>query len=401
MSLISFSALAAFIAGSLLGVAKIRRKRSDKQLPLPPGPRELPFIGNMHQLNSKRPWLTCMEWKKTYGDIVYLRILGQDAIVLNSQQVADDLLKNRSSNYSDRQDITPVFDAYGLWLNTAALKRGKTWRAHRRILNQTLGSDAVTAYRPIQLRKAQELVGEFAREPEAWWDHIRRFSTSVILGVVYDHTPGSNAQDDPVLRTFATATEMMSKILSTQIVLLLSMFPFREYCLWLPGRRFNAARFRERVTQLFELPLKMLEDKLVTGQANHCVASHALLHFRNTDKVENFEDLIKGACGLAYLGEALNVIHSNRAISHNPDKYPSPFSFSPSRFLDVDGSLLNNEPDYVFGFGRRICPGRHLAKNSLWSAIVRILAAFHVEKAHDAAGNAIEPDPEWTDGVTT
>ena len=46
----------------------------------------------------------------------------------------------------------------------------------------------------------------------------------------------------------------------------------------------------------------------------------------------------------------------DRAMLHNPDVYPDPFSFKPDRFLTADGQLDPSvkDPDFaVWGFGRR------------------------------------------------
>lgn len=47
----------------------------------------------------------------------------------------------------------------------------------------------------------------------------------------------------------------------------------------------------------------------------------------------------------------LNTI--NRAMAHNPKKYPEPESFHPDRFLNPDGTLNDDTVPWVFGFGRR------------------------------------------------
>jgi hypothetical protein len=49
-------------------------------------------------------------------------------------------------------------------------------------------------------------------------------------------------------------------------------------------------------------------------------------------------------------------IPSARAMLHNPEVYPEPFSFNPKRFLNQDGTLnksVKDPRDLAFGFGRR------------------------------------------------
>jgi hypothetical protein len=39
-------------------------------LPLPPGPKGYPLIGNVFDMPADEPWLVCDEWRKTYGKIL-------------------------------------------------------------------------------------------------------------------------------------------------------------------------------------------------------------------------------------------------------------------------------------------------------------------------------------------
>ncbi|GJE96467.1 cytochrome P450 [Phanerochaete sordida] len=92
------------------------------------------------------------------------------------------------------------------------------------------------------------------------------------------------------------------------------------------------------------------------------------------------------------------AVGNSWSVLHNEEVYPDPGAFKPERFLTPEGTLDATVPDPMaaFGFGRRICPGRHFALAALFQDIVHVLAVFNVEKPLDRDGNVVEPKPEWT-----
>ena len=81
----------------------------------------------------------------------------------------------------------------------------------------------------------------------------------------------------------------------------------------------------------------------------------------------------------------------------DPKTYPGidSLTFDPTRFLAADGTLAEgvlNPFDIVFGYGRRVCPGQHMARDALWISVACILACLDVAPAKDVAGKPIEDD---------
>ena len=44
------------------------RDDNPKRLPLPPGPKGYPLIGNIFDMAVDTPWVVYDEWRKTYGE---------------------------------------------------------------------------------------------------------------------------------------------------------------------------------------------------------------------------------------------------------------------------------------------------------------------------------------------
>ncbi|RYC55799.1 hypothetical protein CHU98_g10416 [Xylaria longipes] len=78
-------------------------------------------------------------------------------------------------------------------------------------------------------------------------------------------------------------------------------------------------------------------------------------------------------------------------MHHDPERYPDPMAFKPERFLHdpLSSAQSSNLPNplerdhWMFGAGRRICPGMWVAEREIWLTVSRMLWAFEMEASPD------------------
>ncbi|KAJ5565977.1 cytochrome P450 [Penicillium sp. DV-2018c] len=81
------------------------------------------------------------------------------------------------------------------------------------------------------------------------------------------------------------------------------------------------------------------------------------------------------------------VIPNNWTINFNPEMFPDPYEFKPERW--IENPDLDHRP---FGYGRRICPGQHLAWSSISIIMARLVWAYDISCAY-RDGKRVEVDP--------
>ncbi|KAG1755525.1 cytochrome P450 [Suillus lakei] len=112
------------------------------------------------------------------------------------------------------------------------------------------------------------------------------------------------------------------------------------------------------------------------------VAPTAILHCLTEDDIHDGYYIPKGSLIVPNVWFMLN----------DPQTYANPSEFNPERFLAKDGKEPETDPRTIcFGFGRRICPGLHLADASVWISTVMSLAVFDISKVVE---NGVEITPE-------
>jgi len=94
-----------------------------------------------------------------------------------------------------------------------------------------------------------------------------------------------------------------------------------------------------------------------------------------------------------YIPSGTTILGNSWAINLNPEYYPNPHLFDPTRFLDTTLATKSKNRSHPelgkshpsksghssFGWGRRICPGADLAANSLFIALGKVVWGFEIK----------------------
>ncbi|KAF8883978.1 cytochrome P450 [Infundibulicybe gibba] len=462
--------------------------RNPKRLPLPPGPKGLPIIGNLLDMPAHKPWVIYNEWSKTYGDIMHLNILGQSIIILCSTRRTTDLLEKRSSISSDRPRMPMLLEVMRCDCFFSLLPYGRRWRRQRQLFHGRFHMNTVSKYLPVQSCGTRRLLLALLESPNEFRDHIRQAFASTIMDVTYGIKV--KEENDPYIKVVEASLDGINEA-GVPGVFLVDFIPMLKYVPeWMPGAGFKkkAARWKDANYRMTEMPWKFAKSQHSQGIAPDSMAAACLDNLPpiGDEQREEEETYARNAAAQTFIAGADTTLSSLQAffmamalypdaqrkaqaeldsvvgktslpdftdrdslpyvnavakevlrwhnvlplalphmtmrddeydgyfipkgstiignawsILHDPETYDQPLEFRPERFLKdgkIDPSVQGAEAA-AFGFGRRICPGRHFANNSLFSFVSSVLFAFTISHAKDEHGNTIPIRPETTSGL--
>ncbi|KAM6957907.1 LOW QUALITY PROTEIN: phospholipid-transporting ATPase ABCA3 [Aplochiton taeniatus] len=107
-----------------------RNSRAGQQGKDPPGPRPLPLLGNLMQLDLKRPYNTLCQYSKEYGSVFTVYFGPKKVVVLAGYKTVKEALVNHAEEFGDR-DIAPVFHALNQG-HGIIFANGESWKEMRR-----------------------------------------------------------------------------------------------------------------------------------------------------------------------------------------------------------------------------------------------------------------------------
>ncbi|ODA82520.1 hypothetical protein RJ55_01027 [Drechmeria coniospora] len=423
---------------------------SSRNRKLPPGPRGLPIVANLHQIPKKNAWKKFQEWHRIYGPVVHLRLGQITVILLGSHEVAREVLTKRSTIYSSRPRLVVAGDCIAKGMDAALLPDGPRWKKFRGIQTSVLNARKTKLYRPLQELESLQLLFNLLFTDNNLEAEFERFSSSLVSTLLYGRRFVSRCSPEFLQRKKTLAAVFQSTLLGSWLV---DSFPFLHY-LPRPLARWKMMgdELHEQQTQLYG---EYFHNALSTNSWNWCkqtassdtsvserelsfvlgdlfgagtrttagslsVAVLACASYPETmrrlqedidtqvgiNRLPNLDDLIPLAYLQAFCQEVFRwrpaipggaahsalrddeyrgffipqgaaVVASHWSLEMDDAVFRSPADFMPERWIN-DGDL----PLAAFGFGKRICPGQALARNSLMLIVGRLLWAFDIQWKH-------------------
>ncbi|KAF8878000.1 cytochrome P450 [Infundibulicybe gibba] len=260
-----------------------------------PGPRGVPFFGNLFQIPTANSWELYAKWRNTYGDAIYVTAMGNPIVVLNSYQACVDLLEKRSDVYSDRPVSIMAGELMG-WRQAATLvPYNDRWRRFRRITAQAMRKGAVQQYWPGQEREIRRFLGSLITEPEKFIANFRFAAGRDLLASVY----GVDVQtaEDPIITAAERAMDIATYATAPG-TFLVDFFPiFRHIPSWVPGATFKkfAEKGRAFATEMVNLPFDQTKADMKSGRY---VPSFTSVNLEGGED----EDIVRWCSGTMYAG---------------------------------------------------------------------------------------------------
>ncbi|KAF7330208.1 O-methylsterigmatocystin oxidoreductase [Mycena venus] len=255
----------AFLAVVFLASWLIRRRRA---LPTPPGPKISVFgWGNGVKMPSTFQWLTYAEWRKTYGDFIFINVLRNPILVINSVQVARDLLEKRSVKYSSRPVRVMQKDIMGFDFLFTGMKYDSWYKQHRTMFQHHFQRNVIQKYQALQQRHAYTFLRNMAHTPDALEHNLRRTTAAVVLEICYGIHVAETGDEYVALADRALAGISAAGNFGTFCV---DYFPLLKYVpAWLPGAKFKreGLKWRRLSSRLLNYAFDSVKQKLEEGCA--------------------------------------------------------------------------------------------------------------------------------------
>ncbi|KAI0299732.1 cytochrome P450 [Multifurca ochricompacta] len=416
------------------------------RLPLPPGPKGWPLIGNLLDIPKANFGMTYSEWAMKYGKIIYADAAGQPLIIINDVDFANEML-----------DKTMAGELAGFREWTSSLNYGPQLKESRKYMRRAIGTrESLKKFNNLFESENQRFLKATLRDPDNVHEHICNFTGAVISRIIY----GYEAQDegDPIIALAQITLKNFSRFTESGAYLV-DFIPALKYIpAWFPGAGFKneASAAKKSLQEMAEIPFQHSMQEMAEGTAPSsfitdnmknitteiakrdlkwsasslfaevqrkaqaeidrvigndrlpCLADRDNLHYVSAlqDEIYRWRPITPvgvphkttaaDTCGGYYIPKGSIILPNIWHMLHDPAVYSNPDSFSPERFLATDDKHPEQDPRacLLFGLATDLHIGSLFADATVWLTIATALAVFRISKVVEG-GVEVTPDGKY------
>ncbi|XP_056261447.1 cytochrome P450 2K1-like [Seriola aureovittata] len=192
----------------------------------PPGPRPLPLLGNLLQMDLKRPYETLLKFSKKYGSVFTIYLGPKKVVVLAGYKTVKEALVNHAEEFGERaqmQIMNDVSQGHGvLWSN------GESWKEMRRfaltnLRDYGMGKKACEDKICEESQQLTEVFKKFKGEAFDMTQPINYAVSNIICSMVY----GSRFEyDDPEFTSLVDRTNKYTLLVGSPSIQVYNLFPW-------------------------------------------------------------------------------------------------------------------------------------------------------------------------------
>jgi len=142
----------------------LRKPSAEKRWRLPPGPRKLPFIGNLHQLGTL-PHQSLQRLSRKHGPLMFLQLGSIPTLVVSSADMAKEIFKNYDPVFSGRP-LLHAANRIGYGSGVSFAPYGDYWREMRKIMMlELLSPKRVQSFEVVRSDEVKLMLQAIALSP--------------------------------------------------------------------------------------------------------------------------------------------------------------------------------------------------------------------------------------------
>lgn len=204
-----------------------------------PGPRGLPILGNLLQIEPERIHLVLEGWARQYGSLFTIRLGPKPALVVSDVKLTEPMLRDRPQTFRRPSPMTTVFGELGM--KGVFTAEGEAWRWQRRLAMEALSQRHLRGFYPVLKTVAERLLRRFERAADTGREldlaaEFKLFTVDVTMLLVFGHDVNTLEQEGGDV--IQNQLEHIFPLLNRRLI---ALFPYWRYFKLPSDRRLTRA----------------------------------------------------------------------------------------------------------------------------------------------------------------